>query len=181
MPIPLRSDFDALQLRTIARKTKNGPQARRLLALAAAYDGVTRTEAAKIGGVTLQIVRDWVMKFNAHGPDGLIDKKAPGQPSKLKDTHRAALAEMIEQGPIPAIHGVVRWRLIDLCQWVFEEFRVTVSVQTMSRELRTIGFCKLSARPRHHAQADGAIEDFKKVFPPVWKPSRRRKASIPAT
>ena len=58
MPIPLRSDFDALQLRTIARKTKNGPQARRLLALAAAYDGATRTEAAKIGGVTLQIVRD---------------------------------------------------------------------------------------------------------------------------
>jgi transposase len=181
MPIPLRSDFDALQLRMIARKTKNGPQARRLLALAAVYDGATRTEAAKIGGVTLQIVRDWVMKFNAHGPDGLIDKKAPGQPSKLKDTHRAALAKMIDEGPIPAIHGVVRWRLIDLCQWVFEEFRVTVSVQTLSRELHTMGFCKLSARPRHHAQADGAIEDFKKVFPPVWKPSRRRKASIPVT
>jgi transposase len=181
MPIPLRSDFDALQLRTIARKTKNGPQARRLLALAAVYDGATRTEAAKIGGVTLQIVRDWIMKFNAHGPGGLIDKKAPGQPSKLKDTHRAALARMIEEGPIPAIHGVVRWRLIDLCQWVFEEFRVTVSVQTMSRELRTMGFCKLSARPRHHAQADGAIEDFKKAFPAVWKPSRRTKASIPAT
>lgn len=181
MPIPLRSDFDALQLRTIARKTKNGPQARRLLALAAVYDGATRTEAAKIGGVTLQIVRDWIMKFNAHGTGGLIDKKAPGQPSKLKDTHRAALAKMIEEGPIPAIHGVMRWRLIDLCRWVFEEFRVTVSVQTISRELRTMGFCKLSARPRHHAQADGAIEDFKKVFPPVWKPSRRKKASIPAT
>jgi transposase len=72
-------------------------------------------------------------------PEGLIDKKAPGQRSKLKDTHRAALAKMIEEGPIPAIHGVVRWRLIYLCQWVFEEFRVTVSVQTMSRELRTMG------------------------------------------
>ncbi len=181
MPIPLRSDFVALQLRTIARKTKNGPQARRLLALAAVYDGATRTEAAKIGGVTLQIVRDWVMKFNAHGSDGLFDRKAPGQPSKLKDIHRAALAKIIEEGPIPAIHGVVRWRLIDLCQWVFEEFRVTISVQTLSRELRTMGFCKLSARPRHHAQAYGAIEDFKKVFMPVWRPSRRRKASIPAT
>jgi transposase len=181
MPIPLRSDFDALQLCTIARKTKNGPQARRLLALASIYDGATRTEAAKIGGVTLQIVRDWVMKFNAHGPDGLIDKKAPGQLSKLKDIHRAALVKMIDEGPVPAVHGVVRWRLIDLCQWVFEEFRVTVSVQTLSRELRTMGFCKLSARPRHHAQADGAIEDFKKVSPPVWKPSRRRKASILAT
>ena len=181
MPVPLRGDFDAQQLRRFARRTKDGPQARRLLALAAIYDGVTRTEASKIGGVTLQIVRDWVVKFNAHGPDGLVDKKAPGQPSKLKDIHRAALAKMIDEGPIPAIHGVVRWRLIDLCRWVFEEFRVTVSVQTLSRELRTMGFCKLSARPRHHAQADGAIEDFKKVSPPVWRLSRRRKASIPVT
>jgi transposase len=181
MPVPLRSDFDAVQLRVIARKAKDGPQARRLLALAAVYEGATRIAAAKIGGVTLQIVRDWVMKFNAHGPDGLINKKAPGQPSKLKNIHRAALAKIIEEGPIPAIHGVVRWRLIDLCQWIFEEFRVTISVQTLSRELRTMGFCKLSARPRHHAQADGAIEDFKKVSLPVWRPSRRRKASIPAT
>ena len=181
MPIPLRSDFDALQLHMIARETKNGPQARRLLALAAVYDGATRTEAAIIGGVTLQIVRDWIMKFNAHGPGGLIDKKAPGQPSRLKDTHRVALAKMIDEGPIPAVHGVVRWRLIDLCQWIFEEFRITISVQTLSRELRTMGFCKLSARPRHHAQVDGAIEDFKKVSLPVWRPSRRRKASIPAT
>lgn len=181
MPVPLRSDFDAVQLRVIARKAKDGPQARRLLALAAVYEGATRIAAAKIGGVTLQIVRDWVMKFNAHGPDGLINKKAPGQPSKLKNIHRAALAKIIEEGPIPAIHGVVRWRLIDLCQWIFEEFGVTISVQTLSRELRTMGFCKLSARPRHHAQADGTIEDFKKVSLPVWRPSRRRKASIPAT
>src|SRR6201997_4025559 len=135
MPTPLRSDFDALQLRMIARKTKNGPQARRLLALAAVYDGATRTEAAKIGGVTLQIVRDWVVKFNAHGPDGLIDRKAPGQPSRLNDRHRAALAKIIESGPIPAVHGVVRWRIVDLCQWVWEEFRVGIARQTLSREL----------------------------------------------
>ena len=109
----------------IAKRSKDGPQARRLLALAAIYDGATRSEAAKIGGVTLQIVRDWVMKFNAHGPDGLIDRKAPGQPPRLKDEHRAALARMVEDGPTPAIHGVVRWRLVDLCQWLFEEFRVS--------------------------------------------------------
>ncbi len=80
MPIPLRADFDALRLRAIARGTKDAAQTRRLLALAAVYDGARRTEAAAIGGVTLQIVRDWVIKFNAHGPDGLIDRKAPGQP-----------------------------------------------------------------------------------------------------
>jgi transposase len=181
MPIPLRSDFDAVQLRVIARKAKDGPQARRLLALAAVYEGATRIAAAKIGGVTLQIVRDWVMKFNAHGPDGLINKKAPGQ-------LRSSKTSIGRRSPRSS-KKVQSQRFTVLCaggssisvQWIFEEFRVTISVQTLSRELRTMGFCKLSARPRHHAQADGAIEDFKKVSLPVWRPSRRRKASIPAT
>ena len=62
MPIRLRGDFDVQMLRAAARQSKDGPQARRLLALAAIYDGATRTEAAKIGGVTLQVIRDWVLK-----------------------------------------------------------------------------------------------------------------------
>jgi len=114
VPLPLRRDFGASQLRGLAKKTKDGPQARRLLALAAIYDGATRTEAAKIGGVGLQIIRDWVLRFNARGPDGLLDGKSPGQPCKLNDAQRQVIARMIESGPIPAVHGVVRWRLIDL-------------------------------------------------------------------
>src|ERR1700728_2000822 len=136
IPVSLRGDFKASQLRAFARKTKDGPQARRLLTLAAIYDGATRTEAAKIGGVTLQIIRDWVMRFNARGASGLLDGKSPGQPTRLNDVHRKAIVQMIESGPIPAIHGVVRWRLIDLSQWVYEEFRITVAKQTLSRELR---------------------------------------------
>jgi transposase len=104
-----------------------------------------------------------VLKFNANGPEGLIDRKAPGQPSKLSDTHRAALKVMIESGPIPAFHGVVRWRIVDLCQWIWEEFRISVAKQTLSRELRAMGYRKLSARPRHHAQATDAMDIFKKV------------------
>jgi hypothetical protein len=83
MVLPLRTDFDAAALRAAARRSKNAARTRRLLALAAVYDGVTRTEVARIGGVTLQIIRDWVVKFNATGPDGLVDRKAPGQPSRL--------------------------------------------------------------------------------------------------
>ena len=75
MPIPLRTDFDATTVRTAARKSKDGAQARRLLALAAIYEGASRTEASRIGGVTLQIIRDWVVKFNAAGPDRLIDNQ----------------------------------------------------------------------------------------------------------
>lgn len=87
--------------------------------------------------------------------------KAPGQPSKLNDAQRQALAALVESGPIPAVHGVVRWRLIDLAQWIFEEFRITIAKQTLSRELRAMGYRKLSERPRRHAQTEGVIEDFK--------------------
>lgn len=177
MPIALRADFDSATVRGAAKRSKDGPQARRLLALAAIYEGAMRAEAAKIGGVTVQIVRDWVLKFNAHGPDGLIDRKPPGQAPRLNDAHRAALAAIIESGPIPAAHGVVRWRIVDLCQWVWEEFRVVVAKQTLSRELRAMGYRKLSARPRHRAQVEGAIEDFKKVSPRAWRRSGVKKAS----
>jgi transposase len=176
--IPLRVDFDASRVRGLAKKTQDGPQARRLLALAAIYDGATRSEAAKIGGVGLQIIRDWVMRFNARGPDGLLDGKSPGQPSKLNDVQRRAVARMIESGPIPAAHGVVRWRLIDLAQWIYEEFCITIAKQTLSRELRAMGYRKLSARPRHHAQAAGAIEDFKKASPRAWTKLRARSQSM---
>jgi len=115
MPIPLRGDFQASEFGMAARRSKDAAQARRLRALAAVYDGANRSEAAKIGGGTLQIIRDWVVRFNAHGPDGLIDRKALGQPSRLNATHRAAFAKIIESGSIPAVHGVVRWRIVD-CQ-----------------------------------------------------------------
>ena len=180
MPVPLRCDFDSGQLRRFARRTKDGPQARRLLALAAIYEGVSRTEAARIGGVTLQIVRDWVLKFNAYGPDGLIDCKPPGQPSRLTDAHRSALAAMLERGPLPAVHGVVRWRLVDLIQWLWDEHRVPISKQTLSREVRALGYRKLSARPQHHEKSDAAVVAFKKAFPRVWRRSHgRRPAASP--
>jgi hypothetical protein len=86
---------------------------------------------------------------------------------------------MVENGPIPAVHGVVRWRIIDLCQWVWEELRITVSKQTLSRELRAMGYRKLSARPRHHAQAAGAVEAFKKAGLRQWRRSRVGAVSRP--
>ncbi|MHA1189227.1 MAG: helix-turn-helix domain-containing protein, partial [Alphaproteobacteria bacterium] len=140
--IRFRDDFDGTDLRKLAKATKNAAQGRRLLALAEVYDGGARTDAA----------RDWVLRFNSRGPDGLIDGKAPGNPAKLDDDQREALAQIVESGPIPAIHGVVRWRLCDLAAWIWEEFRVSVSETTVSRELRRLGFAKLSARPRHYAQ-----------------------------
>ena len=149
--------------------------------MASIYDGASRTPPVATGGVTLQIVRDWVLKLNAHGPDGLIDRKRPGQPSLLTETHRAALVTAIESGPDPAIHGVVRWRIIDLCQWLWDEFGTVIAKQTLSRELRALGFRKLSARSRHHAQAAGVIALFKRTSPPFSTTSRATRASLPPT
>src|SRR5215210_3512269 len=178
--VPLRSDFDAAQLRALAKRARDPDQTRRLLALAAIYDGASRTEAAQIGSVTLQIVRDWVLRFNAKGPEGLLTGRAPGAPPRLTDQHRQALQAIVDQGPIPAIHGVVRWRLIDLIQWLWEEFRLSIAKQTLSRELRAMNYRKLSARPRHHAKSEAAVAAFKKTSPPAWRRSGRRWAASPS-
>jgi transposase len=177
--VRLREDFTAAQLRAVAKGSADAAQTRRLLALAAIYDGGSRGEAAKIGGVGLQTVRDWVLAFNAQGPAGLINGKAPGKPPLLDAAKRRALAQAVEAGPIPAAHGVVRWRLIDLAQWVFDQFAISISKQTLSRELRALGFRKLSARPRHHAQDGEAVAAFKKTSAPAWtrSPSARPRAS----
>ncbi|MDX7953959.1 IS630 family transposase [Lichenihabitans sp. Uapishka_5] len=164
-PIPLRSDFDSTALRRMARVTKDADQARRFLALARIYDGGSRTEAATIGSVTLQIVRDWVVRFNAQGPNGLLTGRSPGSRPKLGDEQRQALARMVESGPIPAIHGVVRWRRKDLAHWIFEEFGISLDETTVGRELKALGFAKLSARPRHHAQNELKVDAFEKNFP----------------
>ena len=171
--IELRPDYDAAQLWALAKATRDAGQSRRLLALAEIYDGGSRTKAARIGGVGLQTIRDWVVRFNAHGPEGLLDRKAPGRSSRLTDAHRAALTVRIDEGPIPSVHGVARWRLVDLIQWLWEEHRVPISKQTLSREVRALGYRKLSARPRHHAKSEAAVEEFKKVAPPPWRRSGR--------
>ena len=171
--VRLREDFSASQLRDLSKASKCPDQTRRLMVLAEIYDGRSRTDAARLGGVGLQVVRDWVLAFNATGPDGLLNRKASGPMPILNASQRQALAKIVESGPFPATDGVVRWRLVDLVQWTFEEFRTSISVPTLSRELRAMGFRKLSARPRHHAQDTEELEAFKKNSRTPLAKSRR--------
>ncbi len=164
-PLALREDFTGSDLRRLARASRDADQTRRLLALAVIYDGGSRAEAAETGGVGRQIIRDWVVRFNAEGPDGLITRKAPGAAPKLDEAQRAALAQVVERGPDPEIDGVVRWRLMDLAAWVWDEFSISISEATLSRELKALGFSKVSARPRHYDQDARAIDAFKKTSP----------------
>lgn len=171
--IALREDFDAADLRRFAKGSQDAAQSRRLLALAAIYDGGRRTYAARIGATDLQVIRDWVLRFNSDGPAGLIDRKAPGNPPKLNKAQRQALAAIVESGPIPAIHDVVRWRLVDLRHWIWQEFGVSMDERSVGRILRAMNFVRMTCRPRHHAQNQWALEDFKKTFPPVWQRSAK--------
>jgi len=156
--ILLRDDFDGSALRRLARQSHNAGQTRRLLALAEIYGGGSRSTRR---GSAASECRSCVTGLSVSGPDGLLNGKAPGAPSILDDSQRQVLRRAVEDGPIPAVHGVVRWRLIDLARWLFEEFRLEISKQTLSRELRNMGFRKLSARPRHHAQDEEAAAVLK--------------------
>ena len=169
--IGLRDDYSSSDLRGLARRCGDGDQVRRLLALAVILEGGSRSQAAQVGGVTLQVIRDWVLRFNAEGPNGLITRKGPGKVSILDDYHRKALAAIVEASPIPASHGVVRWRIVDLAAWLHDEFGLSVTRYTLGRALRSLGYRKLSARPRHHGQEIHAIPEFKKTSPPVWQRS----------
>ena len=162
--VGLRADFTVTDLRRLAQSRREGGQVRRLLALAVIYDGGRRSEAARTGGVGLQTVRDWVLRFNADGPDGLVDGKAPGGRPRLDANQRLALAAAVESGPIPAAHGVVRWRLVDLVQWIRDEFALSISTQTLSRELRAMGWLR-------HVFADGgyAGDKLRDALAPIGK------------
>jgi hypothetical protein len=113
-PIRLRPDFDAARLRALAKHSRDPDQTRRLLALAVIYEGGSRTDAARSGAVGLQTVRDWVLRFNAEGPEGLL----PGKPLVL------ALSSALSSGkrwsapsgsPIPFHSRRGALALVDLC------------------------------------------------------------------
>lgn len=163
--VGLREDFEAADLRRLAAQARDGAQARRLLALAAVRDGMKRTVAARLGGMDRQTLRDWVHRFNRHGPDGLLDIKPSGRPAKLSDEQKEVLRQLVEAGPDRQKDGVARWRCVDLKRVVGQRFGVDLSEVSLGRVLKKLGFSHISARPRHPVQDPEAIATFKKTFP----------------
>jgi transposase len=167
--IAVRTDYTSAEVRRFAKRTKDASQARRLVAIAAVLDGASREGAATIGGMDRQTLRDWVIRFNEQGPDGLVNIPSPGAPAKLDDEHKAFLARIVDEGPIPAIHGVVRWRACDLIMRLYEEFALSVSDDTVYRALKELGFSHVSARPKAYKQDVEAMDAFKKTLPSAWR------------
>lgn len=164
--VRMRTDFSAGELRRLAAATKNANQSRRLLSLAAVLDGMSRTEAARIGGMDRQTLRDWVHRFNERGPEGLKDNWSKGNPSRLSPDQQAELAQLVETGPDRALHGVVRWRRVDLKRLIAERFGVAYHERTVGKILHQLGFSHVSARPRHPAQDERIMAEFKKISRP---------------
>jgi transposase len=171
--IAVRTDYTSGKLRRLAQRSKNASQTCRLLAIAAVLDGASRKDAAKIGGMDRQTLRDWVIRFNDQGPNGLINIPSPGAPAKLDAEHKAFLARIVDEGPIPAIHGVVRWRACDLIMRLHEEFGISVSDDTIYRALKGLGFSHVSARPKAYKQDADAMGAFKKTLPTALRKSVR--------
>jgi len=123
-------------VRCNTKSPRDAGQTRRLLSASQRWhwprcDGGSRSDAVRTGGVAVQIVRDWVVRFNTEGRDVPLNRKMVGARSILDDSQRQGLRRMVEDDPIPAVHGVVRWRLIDLAWPIFKS--------TLSRELRNMG------------------------------------------
>lgn len=163
--VELRVDFDARYLRLLAKRCRDAKQSRRLLSIAAVYDGMNRSKAARIGGMDRQVLCDWVHRFNAAGPDGLLDRKAPGARRRLNEEQMNELEAIVAAGPDTAATGLVRWRCRDLQELIEERFGVVYKERAVAYLLRKLGFSRISGRPQHPKQDERVIKAFKKTLP----------------
>jgi transposase len=163
--VKLREEYSAEGLRSLAKRSKDANQSRRLLSLAAIRDRMDRGEEAKIGGMDRQTLRDWVHRFNAQGPEGLFDKWTEGPTPRLSTAQLAELATIVETGPDLKTDGVVRWRRVDLQVVISARFGVDYHQRYVGKLLKKLGFSHMSARPRHPAQDERIVEAFKKTSP----------------
>ena len=177
MPAPMiREDVPPAEPRRLVKAERDPRVARRLLAIAAALEGMSREAAARLAGMDRQTPRDRAIRHDRGGPAGPSDHRGDGRPCRPTEGQQATLKAIVPQGPDPDADGVSTWRLIDLCRIVRERFGVAHGETGMGRPMRGLDLSRQTPRPRH-AEADRAAQErFKKGASPP--PSRR---SRPAT
>src|SRR5260221_11381917 len=173
-----RLDLTASGLRAAARRAKNVSAARRMLCLAMVLDGSDRKTAAEACGMDRQTLRDWVHRYNAEGLRGLYDLKRPGARPKLTAEQIADLARLVEAGPDPACHGVVRWRRVGLRDELERRFGVVLHERSVGKGLAQLRYRRLPVRSLHIPTAEAAHEAFNKTSP---RRSRRSSPTAPKT
>lgn len=173
----IREDLPPVELRRLAKMEGDPRVARRLVAIAAALEGMSREAAARIAGMDRQTLRDWEIRYNRGGPAGLSDHWGDGRPCRLTEGQQAALKAIVLQGPDPEVDGVSTWRLVDLCRIVRERFGVTYGETGMGRLVRGLDLSWQTPRPRHAETDHAAQERFKKGASPLR--SRRSRPTTP--
>ena len=168
-PLPIRTDRDAVELRRLARRERDGRVSARLLALANALDGLPREKAARLAGMTGQTLGDWVHRYNTEGVEGLRDRARPGRPCALDDGQQVALKALILRGSNLERDGCVAWRARDLCDLVERRFGVRYGESGMLRLLKGLDLSWQKARPIHPEADPKAQERFKN---PAWRDPR---------
>jgi transposase len=160
-----RTDHTAQKLRSLSSRCSDGEQVRRILAIAMVLEGWARTDAAEFNGMDRQTLRDWVHRYNAFGINGLKSRRSPGRPPALTPLQRAQLLDLVIAGPDPEVHGVVRWRCVDLRAEVERRFSKEVHESTIARWLHERRLTRLQPRPVHPQKDPEAEETFKKTSP----------------
>jgi transposase len=166
-----RTDLTVEQLRGFAARQSDAKTARRILAIAMVLDGHARQAAAEAQAMDRQTLRDWVIRYNEHGIDGLADRPRSGRPPLLTAGQQTELETWVEQGPDLAKDGVIRWRRFDLRERIMKRFGVAMHERSVGRMLRRLNFRRISVRPQHPLSDEAAQETFKKrarvAGPPV--------------
>src|SRR5215218_10131926 len=158
----IREDLPPCELRRLAKTERDLRVARRLLAIAAALEGMSREAAARVAGMDRRTLRDWVIRYNRGGPAGLSDHWGDGRPCRLTEGQQATLKAIVLRGPDPALDGVSAWRLVDLCRIVRERFGVAYGETGMGKLMRGLDLSWQTPRPRHAGADEAAQERFEK-------------------
>ena len=160
--LSIRRDRTPVVLRKLAKAETDARVARRMLAIANALDGKSREEAARSAGMDRQTLRDWVIRYNAHGLDGLADQWGDGRPPKLSVQEKAELQAIVLAGPDPEASGISAFTREDLVRICQDKFGKTLHVSSMGRILRELGLSRQKARPSHPQKDPAAQAAFKK-------------------
>lgn len=159
---PIRDDVSARDIRGLAKRERDGRVKARLLAIAACQEGMSRKEAAALTGMSRNVLRIWIDRYNARGLAGLRDRKSPGRTPRIPAEKGARLRQRVLAGPDPERDGVVAFRIVDIQRIAEEEFDIEASFTTIWREMKRQRLSWLSPRPQNPRADAQTQEDFKK-------------------
>jgi transposase len=161
-PLPISTTLTSSDLRKLSRACDNERARMRMIAIAAALDGMLRPQAAACGDMSDQALRDAIHRYNAEGIDGLYDRERSGRPRKLDETARKELCEIVVAGPDVEADGLSAYTRDDAARIAKSKWNVDVATTTIGRIFKEGGLSRQKARPSHPKKNAEAAAAFSK-------------------